>query len=168
MSSLVYTYNMTNEQNWTAVSTNAFNDATRNELYDLATEQVTSLGEEGEYLDFEAIDFAFETSVDAACKILIDESIIDPECLDCLPSVSLSFIALVDYCNRNNIGEMMDNETYGVCWDNGHATGEFTEKHRTLALAAEAGEDWRRSMISEDDDPEAAEEAYTFTVFVRD
>jgi hypothetical protein len=53
--------------------------------------------------------------------------------------------------------------SFTVVWDNGPATGEFGI-YPTEIDAAVAGEDWRLTMILEDEDPDAAEEAYTFHV----
>lgn len=57
-----------------------------------------------------------------------------------------------------------DGARFGVCWDNGPATGEFGD-YATEEEAEEAGEDWRFMMIAEDEDPEEAEEAYAFHTY---
>jgi hypothetical protein len=54
---------------------------------------------------------------------------------------------------------------FGVCWDNGPATGEFSERFTSHKEAQTFGEDWRLMMVSEDNNPTEAEEAYTFSVF---
>lgn len=61
-------------------------------------------------------------------------------------------------------GDADDGARFGVCWDNGPATGEFGS-YATEEEAEAAGEDWRLTMIGEDDDPAEAEEAYTFHVY---
>lgn len=53
---------------------------------------------------------------------------------------------------------------FQVIWDNGHASGALTETFDAPSAAEAYGNNWLREMISADEDPAAAEEAYTFEV----
>jgi hypothetical protein len=54
--------------------------------------------------------------------------------------------------------------TFKILWDNGHACGTLSGTYDNEADAEAAGEDWLREMIAIDDDPAAAEEAYSYEV----
>lgn len=51
-----------------------------------------------------------------------------------------------------------------VIWDNGNDTGTFAERFDTEQEAIDFADDWRNGMIAADDDPEAAEDVYSYIV----
>ena len=53
---------------------------------------------------------------------------------------------------------------FRVIWDNGHASGALAETFDDPDAAEAYGNNWLREMISADEDPAAAEDAYTFEV----
>lgn len=54
---------------------------------------------------------------------------------------------------------------YRVIWDNGIDCGELAGgPFETEEQAAAFGENWRAEMVAIDDDPEEAEEAYSYEV----
>jgi hypothetical protein len=53
---------------------------------------------------------------------------------------------------------------FQVIWDNGHATGVLFGTLDNENDAEAFGADWHREMVSLDEDPEAAEEIYSYEV----
>jgi hypothetical protein len=51
-----------------------------------------------------------------------------------------------------------------VIWDNGNDTGAFSERFETEQEAIDFAEDWRQTMVQADNDPDEAEEAYSYIV----
>jgi hypothetical protein len=54
--------------------------------------------------------------------------------------------------------------TYKVLWDNGSASDVFPAEYASYEDADIAGKQWLREMIAQEEDREAAEEAYSYEV----
>lgn len=57
---------------------------------------------------------------------------------------------------------------YYVDWDNGHATGRLPGSFENEDEAEQAGEEWKAEMVAADENPEEAEDAYSFEVVAQE
>lgn len=64
---------------------------------------------------------------------------------------------------RNGTGS----PSFIVSWDNGHATGDLAEEFDDEDDALAAGEEWKAEMVAADDDPEEAEDVYSYDVSIK-
>ena len=53
---------------------------------------------------------------------------------------------------------------FQVLWDNGHACDTFRTVCETREEAEQLAKDWKDQMVAEDDDPEEAEEVYSWEI----
>jgi hypothetical protein len=55
-------------------------------------------------------------------------------------------------------------ESFSITWSNDHACGNLPGYYKLFDDALAAAEEWKRGMVAMDEDPEGAEEEYSWKI----